>query len=172
MINYTIFALIFIIMCICSIAIKDKYGNYIIQNQLPFILMILVTILIGVFFSTADEVTLSSIPTVKVSHDNIKDINPSCEAKISMSGMYNNPNTFYLTDATTLDDLDNFISVNNGSCEFIIYNTEGTIIFSHIFDNSSSEQIYQVYKQWKATGKFDLNTVRVEFFKIFYVNQL
>lgn len=149
---------------------RRKDGYHI--NQVPFILVIVILTVIGVFFATSDEETLTGIPTVKISHNSIDNINPSCDARLNMSGVYNNTNKFFLTDATTLDDLQDFIDSNNGLCEFIIYDSDDKIVFSHIFKKPNASEILQVYKEWKSTGKFDLNQVRVEFLNIFYVNQI
>ena len=170
MINYIHFAIVVIVLCLFWMSHKKKDGSHV--NQLPPILIILVLITIGVFFSTSDEATLSGIPTVRVSHENIKSINPNCEARLNMGGTYKNKNKFFLTEATVLDDLQNFIENNNGSCEFVIYDSEDNVVFSYIFKEPDAIEILGTYKEWKSTGKFDLNTVRVEFFNIFYVNQV
>ena len=169
MINYIYFAIILVMNCLFWMSRKRKDGSHV--NQIPPIILILLTVIVGVYFSTSDESTLSQIPTVKVIHTSIDDINTNYEARLVMSGTYKDRNNFFLTDATTLSDLQNFIESNNGSCEFVVYDGND-IIFSHIFKHPNATEILGVYKEWKSTGKFDLNIVRVEFFNIFYINQV
>lgn len=166
MINFIYVAIGIILICVI---LMNKFKDS--SHILPILTILGVSIL-GVFFSTSDETTLSKIPTVKVIHDNIEEVNKDFDAKLSMGGTYKNKNIFFLSNATTLDDLQNYIDSNNGSCEFILYNSDDTIVFSHVFDKPNASEIYNVFREWKSTGKFDLNTVRVEFFKIFYVIQV
>ena len=169
MINFLFFVVVIVLCCIGIII----YGNKSDKNGfLSFILPLLVSLFsvcMLVFLYLADDNMLSHIPFLRVEHEGIVEISNQYECKLEMKDA-SGSNYFYLTEYTPVEDLENFISLNTGACVFYIVN-DSNCIYEEVYDKPSVDEIYNVFREWKATGKIDRNKTKI-YWGIFYLNQV